>query len=1306
MQNTYHNYMKHRVKLLMICLIAWTSAFAQTGRFYPSSRFSSGLINSICQDRYGYMWIATDYGLNKFDGYRFTTYLHHTDQPSSLSNNTVASLFIDSNGQLWVGTAKGLDRFDYATEAFQHFDFPNGLRPRVTDVTEWKNGRLMACTSGYGLYELIDGKMVHPDSLYTNPEENGYYSQLMEDSRGRIWKRGFNNKVTVKDQRGQLHQLASNYGNAVRIIERDNEVLIICMRGIYTYRNNSFEANDFDLTVMGNNVFAISNAYKDSQNNIYLGTRGDGLFRLPQGSHKLERVDCVTSEVDLNTAKVWGITQDAQGNIWVGCQSKGLLVLPHQQPQFHTWSFAAQGISLSSTVTSVCESDNGIIWCTVQGNGVFGFDQRGRVVARPACPPSAEFIFRDRQKQYWIGTVNGLYAYNPLTGHSDLKVEFDCDRFNDMTCDDDGNIYISTYGRGFCIYNPVTRQLRNFSINMRDSVRGWICNDWVLAMMPDRAGRIWLATSNGVSCYDPKGDNFHPLGWHQLLNNVMCRSLCETASGDILIGTDQGLYIYKQGQTEAVLFNEGDALKDKVVGYIIQANNGDLWCSTPMGLWQHSVKDNKFIGHISGNGLTTQEYVNSVGLHTNDDAIYFANNDGLTVFRPSEVKNNLKELADVQLTAFLIGGHPVNTLTESNGDGVTDRAVIESDHFRVSYLDNSISLEFSLLDYTNPSNIIYEYRIGGSDWTQTPEGQNAIQLSHLQPGSYQIEVRALSAGIYSGVKTLTVKVTPPWYLSTWAYMFYTIGFLGLLGFIGWLWRRRTNQQLNEEKMKFLINATHDIRSPLTIILSALKKVKNATTAGEAVDTIEHNTQRILNLVNQILDVRKIDKQQMHLHCQETEMVGFIGSICKMFEFNAKERGISFSFLHDGIDQLNAWVDRSQFDKVVTNLLSNAFKYSNDGGEVAVELKSGESLQLIVTDNGVGLDEDNLKHLFERFYQGSNSRKLNISGTGIGLNLCKMIVDMHHGTIAAANRTDATGSVFTVTLPLGNAHLKPEELETASTESQPTQPAAVIRNSQSSSTKHRVLLVDDDAEIGNYISSELGRYYRFTLCSNGRDGLKELLTGGPYDAVVSDVMMPEMDGFTMLRMIKTNINVAHIPVIMLTSKAEVGNRLEGLENGADAFLAKPFDMDELHMVIENLIQGRQRLKGKYSGAQEQADKIEAPEVKGNDELLMERIMKAINKNLADSDFNVEMLTTEVGISRAQLHRKMKEMTGISTSEFIRNIRLEQAARLLKEQKLNITQVAYTVGFSNLAHFSTLFRKHFGVAPSEYANGNES
>ena len=321
--------------------------------------------------------------------------------------------------------------------------------------------------------------------------------------------------------------------------------------------------------------------------------------------------------------------------------------------------------------------------------------------------------------------------------------------------------------------------------------------------------------------------------------------------------------------------------------------------------------------------------------------------------------------------------------------------------------------------------------------------------------------------------------------------------------------------------------------------------------------------------------------------------------------------------------------------------------------------------------------------------------MHIEGTGIGLNLCKMMVEMHHGTIEASNRSDEQGSIFTVRLLLGSEHLKAEEILATEEKEKTTR--------VKSQSNYRIMIVDDDEEIGNYISQELGNYYHITPVTSGRDAMRLLLGAQPdkqFDLVVSDVMMPEMDGFTLLRMIKTNMNINHVPVVMLTSKADVANRLEGLEKGADAFLAKPFDMDELHMVINNLISKNQRLKGKFSGIQQQKDKVEEKQVKGNDELLMERVMKVVNSHLDDSDFSVDVLTKEVGISRAQLHRKMKEITGLPVSEFIRNIRLEQAVRLLEEQKINVTQVAYSVGFSNLAHFSTVFRKQFGVSPTEY------
>ena len=1312
--------------LLIVMWITSLASFAKTGHFIPSDFFSSGLISSICQDSQGSMWVGTDYGLNRYDGYHFSTYLHDAEDSTSLSVNVVVSLFCDRDGRLWVGTNRGLDRYDSERDIFIHYTFPDGYKPRVSTIIQRNDGTIIVGTAGYGAYAVDSNDRLYRFSLQDGGD---YFSCMFEDTRGRMWKNGFDDMIYMRDG-DRVEKFQSPLGNVQDYAERNGELFILTLHGLLVYRNGTIQVADVDMSCMADGDFVFSRMAVSNDGDIYIGTRGQGLYRIPALTpNKMEPVVIDAMGIDPQTAKIARIIFDRRGNLWLACHRKGLLMVPQRPMQFTSWDFANQGINLGSTISSVCEGDGDMMWCTVQGVGVYGFNGRGKVVAHPDSPDAVEFIFRDKMNRYWLGTDDGLFAYDPTTGRSQLRVTFDCDRFNDLTSDDQGRIYISTFSRGMCVYDPATGSLVNHNMYDVDSVRGYLCNNWIMGLQPDRQGLIWMATSSGVSCYDPHNDTFRSQGWNSVLDGIVCFDVCELRSGrladgrqlsgSIAIGTEEGLFLYDRSTRRAERFPGSEQLNNKSISYIVQANNGDIWCSTSAGIWQYQLSSQSFIGHVYGNGLTQKEYLYGVGVHTDADRIYFGTAAGLTVFSPSQITESQPQLDPVQLSALLVGNTKVTAVTELNDVRVADGPVSECTNFTLSHLDHTVTLAFSQFNFDNPMNVIYEYRVNGGEWMRNPEGKNDFTLSHLQPGTYNIEVRALVGNAYTPVKRLTVTIRAPWYRSTVAYILYALLALSIIGLVLWFIYRRASEQMKEEKMKFLINATHDIRSPLTLIVGPLEKLKsahvdelhtpeaiqqfNTTVLKPSVDTIEHNAKRILNLVNQILDVRKIDKQQMHLHCQQTDIVSFVRAICKMFEFNAKERNINFQFTADA-DHVDAWIDRSQFDKVVSNLLSNAFKYCNDGGEVAVMLTHDDSrVQLQVQDNGIGLDGDSLKHVFDRFYQGSNSRHLHIDGTGIGLNLCKMIVDMHHGNIEATNRTDGQrGAVFTVTLPMGNAHLTPEEIEKtpAATPAAPT----IGQSPKPQASGHRVLIVDDDQELCHYISTELSRYYRFGICSNGREGLRELLTQD-YDLVISDVMMPEMDGFTMLRMIKTNLNISHIPVIMLTSKADVANRLEGLERGADAFLAKPFDMEELHMNIDNLIHSRQRLKGKYSGAQQQADKIEQPEVKGNDELLMERIMKAVNKNLSNSDFNVDMLTQEVGISRAQLHRKMKEMTGISTSEFIRNLRLEQAARLLKEQKINVTQVAYTVGFSNLAHFSTIFRKHFGLSPSEYAENAE-
>jgi signal transduction histidine kinase/DNA-binding response OmpR family regulator/streptogramin lyase len=1076
-------------------------------------------------------------------------------------------------------------------------------------------------------------------------------------------------------------------------------VLMVGIHGILYYRDGKLFDDYIDFGELPGNDILFRTAMLDRHGNLFVGTMGNGLCWVPKGEHKLQPYEYQSASFDLSTSTVWALFEDNQDNLWVGCQKRGLLMLPQRKPQFRSWKLADQHVNTGGSLTSICMGDDGVTWCAVQNNGIFGLDTDGRLIAHPASPQGTYLLYRDKRGDYWVGTNSGLFAYNPMTGASSQKVSFKNGFVNAMTDDGIGNIYFSVYSEGLWVYNTATGAVRKFSMHDENTERGSIHNDWVTRLMFDSNGKLWVCSSSGVNCYDPQNDHFHPYGWEVILDYNSIETICETSDHQILFGTNYGLYIYDKKKGEAVPMPGAEILNNRLVGGIVEDASGDIWCSTTMGIWQYQKQKKHFVGYVYGNGLVTREYAPGVVMRTSDDRIWFGVSDGITSFLPDDLRKSNYNPGDIHLTGLFIGSNSVNCSTLSDDRPVITQPLDASNRLEFSYLDNTFTMEFSLLNFSNAENVFYEYRINGAkEWTRTLAGRNRIPFTHMQPGSYILEVRAFDSGAYTETKVYHIVVRAPWYRSAWAYLIYILGVLGILGILVWSYIHRRKQELDEEKMKFLINATHDIRSPLTLIMSPLHKLLRRELDPEVkteLKTIEHNAQRVQNLVNQILDIRKIDKQQMKLQCQETDMVQYVGNILKSYEYTAKERGMTFRYV-PAVDKLKVWLDRNALDKVVDNLLSNAFKYTYDGGEIEVRVEEGDQQNAIlqVIDNGMGIRGD-VHKIFDRFYQSSATRSLHIEGTGIGLNLCKMMVEMHHGTIEAANREDSQGSIFTVSLPLGTSHLTKEEMLVAEEREKVTKPKSM--------SSYKVLVVDDDVEIGEYISQELGTYYRITAVTNAREALRLLLGTEPekqFDLVVSDVMMPEMDGFTMLRMIKTNMNISHIPVVMLTSKSDVANRLEGLEKGADAFLAKPFDMDELHVTINNLISKNLRLKGKYSGTQQQKDKVVETNVKGNDEALMERIMKVVNEHMSDSDFNVEQLTKEVGISRAQLHRKMKEMTGLPVSEFIRNIRLEQAVRLLKEQKINVTQVAYSVGFSNLAHFSTVFRKQFGVSPTEY------
>jgi DNA-binding response OmpR family regulator/anti-sigma regulatory factor (Ser/Thr protein kinase) len=515
---------------------------------------------------------------------------------------------------------------------------------------------------------------------------------------------------------------------------------------------------------------------------------------------------------------------------------------------------------------------------------------------------------------------------------------------------------------------------------------------------------------------------------------------------------------------------------------------------------------------------------------------------------------------------------------------------------------------------------------------------------------------------------------------------------------------------------------------MTLIINPLEKLiseNRDTGLQKTYVMIFRNAQRILRLINQLMDIRKLDKGQMQLHFKETDIVGFIEDLMLTFEYMAQRKNIYFNFIHKD-ERLNVWIDLNNFDKILLNILSNAFKYTPDNGNITIELATGHDentrdplrkyFEITITDDGIGIDKDKIEQVFERFYQINNDLTSSNFGTGIGLHLSRSLVELHHGTIYAENRTDTQGTRFVIRIPLGSDHLNMQEIEDGEPYKETETPGTAQISHEMTGmsgdgdeektkpkTRYRILIVEDEDEIRDYIKSELSSDYRMIESSNGKRALELALTESP-DLIISDIMMSEMDGIALTRKVKQNININHIPIILLTAKVTPENKIEGLDIGADAYISKPFSTEYLKRTIVNLIENRERLKNKFSGQQQPQDKIEKIEMKSADEILMQKIMKIINENLSNPDLSVEMLASSVGMSRVHMHRKLKELTNQSARDFIRGIRLKQAATLLSNKKHTISEVAYATGFSNLSHFSNSFKEFYGVSPKEFVSKN--
>lgn len=1288
--------MKRFILFSIFCFVQMLTCFsyANSGRLYTSNDMSSSLIRCIIQDKYGFIWVGTNYGLNRFDGYKFSTYLCNPADTTTIQDNDIVKLYPYSKEFLFVATNRGLYKYSYLTNSFQHIVLEKkDEKIRVSSLIEDGKHNLLIGTAGYGAYRLdmTTGKVTRLSRKSANSVDN-FFAMLFFDAEGYLWQANHTKVLRKYKYNGKSIKLVSVYEpkdlfGIRKLYATDKKGFFVAHTGgimRYDYASHRFSRYDFDFSAHQGAGY-ISAATLDKYGNLWLGTSGDGTFKIPHGSRKAYRVELNNQSFIFDNAHISDLLIDRDGNQWYGCYMKGLFLSNNDKNVFHPVSLDELGAGME-TISSVVGVADGLMLFVVKNHGLYLLDEKTGNTRMLQCPAGLVKVYSDFRKKVYVYASEGIYEYDWKHQTYRLLLPANGLSLDGMLVDAAGNMYLTSQGNGLYVWNRKSGKMTQYLMDDRRPHKT-ICNNWITDIRLDSRGWLWCATANGVSCMDTKTGYFDIILSRPLLEGKSCYSTLELSDGKIAIATEMGLYLYDRKKQQTTPWPHSESISGLRIYSLKKDARGNLWMSTAQGIWCYDSKAKSFFSFEKGNGLLTKEYLAGVVGSTSDGVICYGNSEGLTYFQPSEVKDYNEKTSAIYLSGVLLDGKMAPFI----GDNLS----VPSDF-------KSIVLSFSQLDYQNVGNIVFQYRInGGGKWISNAAGDNSFNFTGLSYGHYRIEVRTYCNGKYSTYKkVINLDVLAPWFLTVWAKLLYLFLILGLTAAAIIVYLRKKKRDLEEAKMQFLINATHDIRSPLTLIMEPLKKLKerlgNAEEYQADIDTIDRNAQRLLTLVNQILDKRRLDKHQMNLSCRETNLVEFSQGLVSLFTYNANLRGIHIK-LEMPETPVNAWIDRNKLDKAIANLLSNAFKYTPNGGEIIFRIeKQAEKVLLYVIDSGKGLGKnDDAKNLFERFYQGKNSADMHLGGSGIGLNLCRSIVRLHGGDVYAHNREDGkSGACFIIELPLGKEHLKNNQIYSDYVDS------GVKQVRKAASRNCKILLVDDDIEICRYIKSELSDWYRFVICNNGKEALKQLLSAD-FDLVVSDVVMPEMDGITLLRNIKGNANISHVPVIMLTSKSEISDRLEGIKLGADAYLAKPFSLEELHLTIDNLIDNVRRLKGKFTGALKQDDKVEKVEVKGYDEELMERIMKVVNENLSDSDFNVEKMCDEVGVSRTQLHRKLKEMTGVPTSEFLRNIRLNEAARLIRERKINITQVSYMVGFANNSHFSTAFKKYFGMSPTEYA-----
>lgn len=1384
------------------CLSMLSLSYAQSITFSHltvEDGLSNNDVNTLIQDKTGFIWFGTEDGLNRYDGYKFKVFRNDPSDSNSISDNTIWAILEDSQGYLWVGTKNGiLNMFNPLTEKFSHWILSDieVNNSSITTLYEDSKGNIWIGTRTRGVYKLnpVTRKIINwnrtIDSLSTSLSSQSVRT-ITEDSFGSIiigtyfgmnkfnpdvQFTGFDKYFSENNEPNSLSN--SQIYNISKSTTDPNIFWIGTPSGLSKFNSsdNSFIRIDIpnpDKLQFGTGASTVIEEMVDGENILWIDTYS-GLIRMNLNTGVWTRfVQNDSNPHSLVDNQINKMIKDRSGVIWLATEN-GISHFSQSSSKFNSFfnkdfEFYQNAVEGKKNLKAIVQNEKENVWLGFE-NGIVSISNSGKIKEANKIKQLDKlnvWSLVEENNSLWIGTFGqGLKRFDLKSGKIEdwsliysLKNTKTVPFIKSLFLDNKNNLWIGYWGSGIGRLNPSSGEYyiwnhipdNNYSISSGD----------VWTIKEDDYGRIWIGTSGGGLNLLLKEDEVKFRHWKQSAdskqslssNNIY--SICiseqhnETNNSETLlwIGTSNGLnkFVIKNKQHnlydfdwEIKTYNMNNGLNDNNINSILEDENGNLWLGTGSGITYFNVSDESFTNFSTADGLLGTMMNPESSLKLKSGLMLFGCAAGLNIFDLAKIKLSAYK-PSVVITDFQI----FNRSIKIGNDSPLRQNIVHTRELILDYNQDVFSFEFSALDFNSPQSIQYAYMMEGfdSDWTESGNRRYAT-YTNLDPGIYNFKVKSTNAdGIWNDdPASLRVIINPPWWATPWAYGVYTVLIiLGLLAIRRFEMNRtklrnelrlseyevKQKSQLEEMKSRFFANLSHEFRTPLMLIKGPLENIKNINVnknISDDVDLIDRNSLKLQKLIDELLELSQLESASISVKAEKENVILLLKGIVSAFESIAAERKIRLIFNPD-TNSIITWIDIDKFEKIINNLLSNAVKFTPPEGKIEVMIYTVNENEkdlavLIIRDNGTGIPEDKLENIFDRFYQVDDSSQRAYGGSGIGLALVKEFVDLHKWNIAVESRY-GKGTQFKIKIPLWDDYLNEDEkvnykLSNASATKNFNNGSKKIlpqyhnvepikKNLINGNDKPYVLIVDDSDDVRLYLKKLLEVEYKIVEAVNGSEGIKSAIEFNP-DLIISDVMMPSMDGFEFCRQIKSDWHTSDIPIILLTAKASFESKLEGLEIGADDYLTKPFESRELFVRIKNLLEQRKRIREKFS----KDDKVVPESVKLNkvDDEFIKKAIDLVNHNLDKTNFNTDHLAKELFLSRSQLHRKMISITGQAPGEFIRTIKLKRAADMLLEKKLSVTQVAYEIGFSSPAQFTRAFIKQFNCYPSEYSARNQN